>query len=130
MEVYEKKIPVSVTKGDLRVEVGNKLSYSDDPKADLLKRPLNFHNYNESRLEGLYQSAEREEKGRITIWPWKSIWPVCSAEPCTCRALTPSPSCIAAGRVPEGPRIRPKAVGHVMYDPMPTHLRDHLPRHG
>ena len=35
MEVYEKRVPASVKKGELRVEVGDKLSYTDDPNADL-----------------------------------------------------------------------------------------------
>ena len=57
MEVYEKKIPASVKKGELRVEVGDKLSYTDDPNDGILKRPLTFRNYDTNSLEGLYQSA-------------------------------------------------------------------------
>ena len=64
MEVYQKEIPASVRKGDLRVEVGDKLCYTDDPQAELLKRPQTFRNYEEGSLEGLYQNAEREEKSR------------------------------------------------------------------
>ena len=64
MEVYQKSFPVSISEGQLRVEVGDKLSYTDDPKAGLLERPFHFHNADESTAEGLFQSALREEKGR------------------------------------------------------------------
>jgi len=64
MEVYQKTFPASVKEGQLRVDVGDKLSYTDDPHADLLKRPLHFHNIDESSVEGLFQSAQRDEKGR------------------------------------------------------------------
>jgi len=64
MQVYQKELPLSVKKGELHVEIGNKLSYSDDPNAGVLHRPLNFRNYDESTPWGLFQSAERENKGR------------------------------------------------------------------
>jgi tetratricopeptide (TPR) repeat protein len=64
MEVYRKELPAAVANGELRVDIGDKLSYADDPKSDLLKRPLNFREYDESSLEGLYQNAEHEEKAR------------------------------------------------------------------
>jgi tetratricopeptide (TPR) repeat protein len=64
MEVYQKTFPVSIKEGQLRVEVGDKLSYTDDPHADFLKRPFHFHNFDESSVEGLFQSAQRDEKSR------------------------------------------------------------------
>ena len=64
MGVFEKKLTVAVPKGSLRVRLGHLLTYSDDPQDGLLKRPLNFHNYDHATLEGLYQSAERAEKAR------------------------------------------------------------------
>src|ERR1035441_3764603 len=64
MEVYEKRVPASVKKGELRVEVGDKLSYTDDPNDGVLSRPLTFRNYDTSSLEGLYQSAESDDRER------------------------------------------------------------------
>ncbi len=64
MGVFQKTLAVEVPKGALRVRLGNLLTYSDDPQDLLLKRPLNFRNYDHSTLEGLYQSAERAEKSR------------------------------------------------------------------
>jgi tetratricopeptide (TPR) repeat protein len=88
MEVYEKTFPVSVAKGRLRVEVGDKLSYTDDPQADLLKRPLHFRNYDESTVEGLYLSAERDEKGRDYQTSLSKYQKVVEREPLHVRALT------------------------------------------
>jgi Tfp pilus assembly protein PilF len=64
MGVYEKKLPLAVEKGELQVTLGKLLSYSDDPNANLLKRPLNFRNYEENTPEGLYQAAEQAERQR------------------------------------------------------------------
>ncbi len=64
MGIYEKKLPIAVQPGSLRVRLGKLLTYSDDPQDGLLKRPLNFRNYDSSTLEGLYQSAERAERER------------------------------------------------------------------
>ncbi len=64
MGVFEKKVNAEVPQGSLRVRLGKLLTYTDDPQDGLLKRPLNFHNYDKSSLEGLYQSAERAEKSR------------------------------------------------------------------
>jgi tetratricopeptide (TPR) repeat protein len=88
MEVYEKTFPVSVPNGQLRVDVGDKLSYTDDPNADLLKRPFHFHNADESSIEGLFQSAEREEKGRDYESALRKYQTVVEREPLHVAALT------------------------------------------
>lgn len=64
LEVYRKVLPQAVDKGTLRVRVGDKLSYADDPEANLIRRPLNFRVFDETSLEGLYQAAERLHKQR------------------------------------------------------------------
>lgn len=88
MEVYEKTFPVSVKKGQLRVDVGDKLSYRDDPNADLLKRPFNFHNFDESSVEGLYLAAQRDEKGRNYQSALEKYQRVLEKEPMHVPALT------------------------------------------
>jgi Flp pilus assembly protein TadD len=88
MEVYQKTFPVSIKEGQLRVHIGDKLSYSDDPKADLLKRPFHFHNIDESSVEGLYQSAERDEKSRSYESALRKYESVAQREPLHVRALT------------------------------------------
>jgi len=88
MEVYQKTFPVSVREGQLRVDVGDKLSYTDDPKADLLKRPFHFHNVDESSAEGLFQSAQRDEKGRAYDSALRKYQTLVEREPQHVPALT------------------------------------------
>jgi tetratricopeptide (TPR) repeat protein len=88
MEVYQKTFPVSVPEGMLDVEVGDKLSYTDDPGVNLVKRPLNFHVVDESSIEGLYQSAQREEKGRNYEAALRKYKSVAEREPLHVPALT------------------------------------------
>jgi tetratricopeptide (TPR) repeat protein len=88
MEVYQKTFPVSIKQGQLRVDVGDKLSYTDDPNADLLKRPLHFHNIDTSSVEGLYQSAQRDEKGRSYNSALRKYHSVVEREPLHVPALT------------------------------------------
>lgn len=88
MEVYEKTFAVAVKTGHLRVDVGDKLSYTDDPGADRLKRPFHFHNIDESSVEGLYQSAEREQKGRNYAAALRKYQSVVEREPLHVPALT------------------------------------------
>jgi tetratricopeptide (TPR) repeat protein len=87
-EVYQKTFPVSIKDGQLRVDVGDKLSYTDDPSAGLLKRPFHFHNIDESSVEGLYQSAERDEKSRSYDSALHKYENVVQREPLHVRALT------------------------------------------
>jgi tetratricopeptide (TPR) repeat protein len=107
-----------VKKGALRVEVGDKLSYTDDPDSELLDRPLNFRNYDEDTVEGLYQNAEREEKGRNYDLALQKYLEVLKREPLHMRALTRTAEmyCRRAeyGKALEFAR---KALDYVMYDP-------------
>ncbi len=118
MEVYEKTIPAVVKKGELRVDVGDKLSYTDDPDADLLKRPLNFRNYEESSLEGLYQNAEREEKARNYDLALQKYLECLKREPLHMRALTRVAEIYCRrAEYPKALEYAAKALDYVMYDP-------------
>ncbi len=118
MQVYEKRMPLVVKKGALLVEVGDKLTYTDDPDDQLLHRPLVFRNYDSSTLEGLYQSAERDEKARDYDSALEKYLACLKREPLHMRALT---------RVAELYYRRAeyrtaldyarKALDYVMYDP-------------
>jgi tetratricopeptide (TPR) repeat protein len=118
MEVYEKRVPIKVKKGDLRVSLGDKLTYTDDPDDQLLQRPLHFRNYDETTIEGLYQSAERDEKARDYEPALDKYLACLKREPLHMRALT---------RVAElyyrraeyrtALEYARKALDYVMYDP-------------
>ena len=64
MGVHRARIPGGVETGALRVELGDKLSYTDDPDAIAIRRPICFHQYDESTMGGLYLAAERRESER------------------------------------------------------------------
>jgi Flp pilus assembly protein TadD len=118
MQVYEKKLPVVVKKGELRVDVGDKLSYTDDPEAEVLKRPLNFRNYDESSLEGLYQSAEREEKARNYDLALEKYLACLKREPLHVRALTRVAEIYCRkAEYKKALGYASKALDFVMYDP-------------
>ncbi len=118
MEVYEKKIPAVVKNGDLRVDLGDKLSYTDDPAAELLKRPLNFRNYEESTIEGLYQSAEREEKARNYDLALQKYLECLKREPMHMRALTRVAELYCRrAEYQKALEYAEKALDYVMYDP-------------
>jgi len=118
MDVYEKRVPLTVAKGDLRIEIGDKLSYTDDPKDGLLGRPLTFRNYDESTLEGLYQSAERDEKARDYDAALEKYLACLKREPLHMRALTRTAElyCRRAEYATALEYAR-KALDYVMYDP-------------
>lgn len=88
MEVYQKTLSSSAKKGTLQVRIGDKIAYTDNAEANLLHRPLNFRNYEKNTLEGLYQSAEREEKGRNYDSALQKYLAILKKEPLHVRALT------------------------------------------
>jgi len=129
MEVYEKKVPASVKKGDLRVEVGDKLSYTDDPNDGVLKRPLTFRNYETSSVEGLYQSAERDDKERNYESALKKYLSCLEREPMHVRALTRVAEIYCRrAEYKKGLEYARKALDYVMYDPDANYIYGILSR--
>ncbi|MCL4402956.1 MAG: DUF5107 domain-containing protein, partial [Acidobacteria bacterium] len=118
MEVYQKKIAAVMKKGELRVDLGNRLSYTDAPDANVLKRPLNFRVFDESSLEGLYQSAERHEKGRDYDAALNKYLEVLSKEPLHMRALARVAELYyRKAEYEQALAYARKALDYVMYDP-------------
>jgi tetratricopeptide (TPR) repeat protein len=118
MEVYQKKLLTPVAAGTLEVRLGDKLSYTDNPKANLLRRPLNFREYEENTLEGLYQAAEREEKGRNYEAALEKYLLLLGKEPLHVRALTRVAELYARrAEYEKALEYAHKALDYVMYDP-------------
>ncbi len=118
MEVFDRKIAATVRKGELQVEIGDKLTYSDDPDTDLLKRPLNFRNYEEGTLEGLYQNAEREEKGRNYELALQKYLECLKRDPTHVRAMTRIAELYCRrAEYPKALDYARQALDFVMYDP-------------
>ena len=129
MEVYEKKVPTAVKKGDLRVEVGDKLSYTDDPNDGVLARPLTFRNYDTGSLEGLYQSAERDDKERNYESALSKYMACLEREPLHVRALTRVAEIYCRrAEYKKGLEYARKALDYVMYDPDANYIYGILSR--
>ncbi|MCW5977241.1 MAG: DUF5107 domain-containing protein [Bryobacteraceae bacterium] len=117
MEVFQKTLPATVKKGALEVKIGDKISYADDPEANLLRRPLNFRNYEENTLEGLYQSAERLEKGRNYDLALEKYLQLLKKEPLHMRALTRVAELYTRrAEYPKALEYAEKALDYAMYD--------------
>lgn len=118
MEVSQKTLLLTVEKGSLQVKVGKKLSYSDDPEANLLKRPLNFRIFDENLLEGLFQAAERNHKERNYDLALTKYLACLEREPFHARALVRAAEIYCSrGEYDKGLPFVQKALDHTMYDP-------------
>jgi len=117
MGIFEKKLAVAIPKGALRVRLGKLLTYTDDPQDGLLKRPLNFHNYNDSTLEGLYQSAERAERERNYRVALDQYLECIQRDPTHLRALTRTAAIYyRMAEYPKALEYARRALDFVMYD--------------
>jgi tetratricopeptide (TPR) repeat protein len=117
MEVYEKRVPASVKKGELRVDVGDKLTYTDDPNDGILSRPLTFRNYDASTLEGLYQSADRDDHERRYDSALRKYLACLDKDPSHVRALTRIAAIYCRrAEYAKGLEYARKALDFVMYD--------------
>jgi tetratricopeptide (TPR) repeat protein len=123
MEVYEKRVAASVPAGQLRVDIGDKLSYTDDPNDGLLTRPLTFRNYDTSSLEGLYQSAERDDRERKYESALRKYETCLERDPSNLRALTRIAG-IYCRRADyrKGLEYARKALDYSMYDPAANYI--------
>jgi Flp pilus assembly protein TadD len=117
MEVYEREIS-EVPEGVVRVTIGDKLSFTDDPEATRLNRPLNFRNYEETTTEGLYQAAEREDKARNYSLALEKYLECLEREPLHLRALTRTAEIYCRrAEYEQALQYAHKALDYAMYDP-------------
>lgn len=87
-EIYTKEIPRSISEDqNLEIHVSNRLSYSSDPQANDLKRPIRFHPFNETSVEGLFLSAKRYEQERNYYQALEKYLNCLEKEPLHTRAL-------------------------------------------
>lgn len=118
MEVYQKTLPQKVEKGTLQVQVGDKLSYSDNPEKDLIERPINFRIFDETSLEGLFQAAERLHKERNYDQALAKYTACLAKDPQHTRALVRTAEIYAwRGEYEKGLTFVRKALDFTMYDP-------------
>ena len=118
MEVYQKVLPQAVEKGTLQVQVGDKLSFSDNPEDDLIKRPINFRVFDETSLEGLFQAAERLHKERNYDQALAKYTACLAKEPQHTRALVRIAEIyVWRGEYEKALPFVQKALDFTMYDP-------------
>ncbi|MCX7046002.1 MAG: DUF5107 domain-containing protein [Candidatus Sumerlaeota bacterium] len=89
LEVWRKEIKTS-GQGVMTVKLGklgDKLSWTSDPAATTLQRPIHFRDYDENTAEGLYAQAERLEQTRKYIAAMEKYQQCLAKEPHHVRAL-------------------------------------------
>jgi len=87
-EIFTKEIPCSISgEPNLEIHVSNKLSYSSDPQANDLKRPIRFHPFDEITAEGLFLSGKRHEQERNYFTALEKYLNCLEKEPLHTRAL-------------------------------------------
>ncbi len=117
MEIYRKNLAMRVDQGKLRVSVSKKICYSDDPQANILHRPINFHHFDEGTTEGLYLAAERYEKQRNYHTALTKYLGCLEQEPLHTRALTRVAELYCRrGEYEKALTYAHKALENVMYD--------------
>jgi len=118
MDVYEKTVPLKKTAVRIEAAVGRVLSYSNDPEADDIKRPIRFHEYEDNTVEGLFLQADRLEKQRNLFQALEKYQACLDRAPDHQRAL-----CRAAeltcrrGEYAAALSYADRALEKVMYDP-------------
>jgi tetratricopeptide (TPR) repeat protein len=129
MGVYEKRVPATVAKGELRVRIGDKLSYTDDPNDGVVTRPFTFRNYDANSLEGLYQSAERDDRERKYDSALQKYLACLEKDPSNLRALTRIAALYCRrAEYKKGLEYARKALDYVMYDPSANYIYGILSR--
>jgi len=123
MEIYRKELPLKSGPGTVSVNVGRKIRYSDDPNANLLHRPINFHDFDESTTEGLYLTAERYNKMRNYTLALEKYLTCLQREPLHTCALTRTAELYCRrGEYETALSFAHKALENVMYDPQANYI--------
>ncbi|MBN2246723.1 MAG: DUF5107 domain-containing protein [Candidatus Aminicenantes bacterium] len=123
MGIYKNKIKNREKNKIIRIKIGDKLDYTNDPDAAEIKRPLHFQDYDESTTEGLFMAAERADKERNYVKALDRYLDVLELEPVHVRAL-----CRAAelyykkGEYSTALEFAAKALRQSMYDPEANYI--------
>jgi tetratricopeptide (TPR) repeat protein len=130
MEIYRKELPLKSGQGTVGVNVGRKIRYSDERGANLLKRPISFHSFDENTTEGLYLAAERYEKRRNYTLALEKYLGCLQREPLHTRALTRVAELYCRrGEYERALGFAHKALENVMYDPHANYIYGVISRH-
>ena len=90
MEVYEQTVASDAKKGTLQVKLAEKIKYCDDPNADIVHRPYNFHEFKGDTIQDTYLAAENLQKRRDYAGLWRNIMSVWKRSRCIHRRFATS----------------------------------------
>lgn len=123
METYKNQIKNKGQNRTIRIKIGNKLDYTNDPGAAEINRPLNFQNYDESTTEGMFLAAERADKERNYVKALDMYLDVVKREPLHVRALCRTAELYyKKGQYSTALELVSKALRQSMYDPEANYI--------
>lgn len=118
METIQRTLPIQDSSAWINVQLGNKLSYTDDPGANDIQRPIRFHDYDENTTWGLYLAAERLAQQRNYYLAMQKYLLVLKKEPAHNLALTRVAELYCRrGEYQRALGFAYQALDNVMYDP-------------
>lgn len=107
----------------ITVSIADKLYYTSDPKANDVKRPINFQEYDESTTEGLFMAADRLHKARKYVQALEKYLACLKDEPLHVRALARVAGIYCnRGEYEKGLGFASKALKQSMYDPEANYI--------
>jgi tetratricopeptide (TPR) repeat protein len=91
-QVFTKDIPLNIDDLEqdrtLDIEITKNLTYSSNPEADELTRPIRFHPFDETTAEGIFLSAKRAEQERNYYTALEQYLKCLEMDPLHTRALS------------------------------------------
>lgn len=123
MGIYKNQIKSKEKNKIIRIKIGDKLDYTNDPDAAEIKRPLNFQDYDESTTEGLFMAAERVDKERNYVKALDMYLEVLEQESFHVRALCRAGELYyKRGQYSKALEFVSKALRQSMYDPEANYI--------
>lgn len=123
MQVYEKTIAANARKGSLQVNLAEKIKYCDDPNADVLHRPFNFHDFKGDTTQDIYLMAENYQKRRDYSRALTKYFECLEKEPLHTQALCNVAEIYCRrGEYEKALPYARKALDNLMYDPQANYI--------
>jgi len=108
---------------DIQIKIGEKLIYHSDSSSNDLKKPLDFHSYEEESFQSLFLQAERFNKRRNYIAALNKYLEVLEKEPLHTQTLTRTAELyFRRGEYKKALFYVEKALKNVMYDPEANYI--------
>jgi tetratricopeptide (TPR) repeat protein len=117
METVNRTYPLQKSSSWVSVQISDKLLYTDNPQANDLQRPIRFHDFDETTLEGLFLTAERLNQERNYYRALQKYLAVLDQEPLHTQALKRVAELyFRRGEYGKALQYAEKALDNVLYD--------------